>query len=208
MPTLIESPQSVLDPFDRTNLGPDERSYIAEVDRLFENGVDAWVSNGKPIHAAYLISKFLNEAERTVRLFTGSLVRVKGAVSMYGSSGIVDAAKNFLSRQGAVLTIVTEQNLDVDRENDETEKDHPLIRGIKSSSDIKGQIYLYQYKHDKHVLPANIHHFMVMDDHALRFEKNHASTQAYVNFNNRKLAGICCDVFDTYLVPHSRVINL
>ena len=107
-------------------------------------------------------------------------------------------------RPGSVLKIVSERDLDVDRENNESEEDHPFIKGIRSAN-IKGELYLYRFEHDS---PDNLRHFMVMDDHALRFEANHVYTRASVNFNNKKFAGICINTFDKYLVPKSRFINV
>ena len=64
-----------VDVFDQTGWTNEERDYFALVDEAAADSKNMLIGNGNAKHATYLMDKFLQRAEREVRLFSGGLVR-------------------------------------------------------------------------------------------------------------------------------------
>ena len=58
-----------INPFDRKTWTPEEKLYFEYVDKMVSSGMNVGISNGKPIHAVYLLASFLKHASHSVRLF-------------------------------------------------------------------------------------------------------------------------------------------
>lgn len=191
---------TLVDAFNRKTWGESDEAYFAYVDRVLARGKNERFNNGKPWHAAYLIFKFLQYAERHVRLFSGTLVRVTpSGVPVYGASHIVEAACDFLRREDSKLHIVLEKDVP-----GEDLHEHPLIEGVKS---LKHKRLLRGTLEVRTILPkaANLlrsqdvlHHMMLVDKRRWRIEidADPNEVKAIVNAGNAKETTALCKAFD------------
>ena len=203
--------QKILDPFDSTTWTDDERRYFQQVDGAHTGAADKVISNGRVEHAAYIIHKFLSHAQRKVCIFSGKLSRTYNGFSVFGNPRITEATGRFLARPESELTIVVEQELDL--EPGEVAADHPVVRAVedaKRAGRLHGILEIRQASENDmgFLREKNFrNHWMVMDDHAYRLETNTAQAGAHVNFADRKTARALTMVFDRFLYgPGQNVI--
>lgn len=84
----------------------EEPGYFEMIDRAAAEPKNKVISNGKPGHAVYLVHKFLESAERTVKICTGRLTRQLDGVLACADSKIAEAAIDFLRQKGSELIVV------------------------------------------------------------------------------------------------------
>lgn len=192
----------------------DERSYAKEkeqedeyysfIDECALLSKDAPISNGKPSHAVYLLRKFFDFSEDTVRIFTGKLTRACNvndeSIPAYSDSLLLSSIKDFLSRSGSDgkrrLVIVSEDEIDggVD--------DHPLVREAISlhesgnlNADVDIRVLTEEGKKDVSDIGINFH-FAVKDDTAYRIESDKDKYRAVANFGDFRFAKKLAKLFD------------
>lgn len=204
----------IVDPFDSKTWTDDERFYFEYVDEMLASGSDIGISNGKPIHAVYLLASFLSHASRAVRLFSGTMSRktTGGDLEIYGNSHVAEAAEVLLSRPSSTMTIVLEKNIDVDE--GQSAEDHPLvssIKNLKESGRLKGRFEVRKitderlnWLREKEIC----HHLMVMDEKAYRLETDTDFMKAYVNFGDAKNARMLADLFDKFISRDSEPLMI
>ena len=193
---------TTLDPFDPGTWSESEKVYFDRVDSALALQTNLLFSNGLPAHAVYLIEKFLTNAKKKVRLFSGSLRRTVGGVDVYGNPRIAKAVEKMLAG-GVSLQVVLHNAIDVDVKG--TWIDHPLVRiadrlnkvgGVSGSLDIRQSSqdsieHLRRYKF--------LNHWMVMDRTAYRLETDIRRAKAHVNFGDGEMASALADIFDNVL---------
>ena len=112
----------VLNPFDPSTWGDDEKLYFNQIDLALEESLNLPLSNGKPAHAVYLIDKLLRNATKNIRLYSGNLRQVWDDIDVYRHEVILDAVSVLLKR-GADLFITLEEDIDGG-----SVMEHPLVR--------------------------------------------------------------------------------
>ena len=202
----------LINAFDENTWDEPETSYFKYVDEVVSQGTDERFSNGKPWHAVYLLFKFIEAAERSVRIFSGTLVRsTSKGVKIYGEPRVIDATCAFLRRPDTILRIALEQA--VDAPGGDANK-HPLVaavRNLKACGDLKGTFELRRVdgKTTDSLRQRNVlHHMMLMDQRGWRIETdpNLEDVKAIVNANNSKETRSLCNGFDMGVWPHGETL--
>ena len=161
----------------------EEQLYFKMIDSVLKDQENKIISNGKPAHAVYLIHKFLANAEKKVRIYTGRLSQTFNGVQAYADPVIANSAIGFLRKENSELSIIIADDPDVP--DGKPIEAHPLLSAI-GDADIKGSIKVWKGK------PSDWeefrYHFIVMDDHALRIEVDTEKAEAFVNFSDPKFA--------------------
>ena len=189
------------DPFDKTTWDDDARKYFGIIDQACAEKKDVMLSNGQPAHAVYIIYKFLENAERHVRLFSGQLLCALEGVPVYRNPYIIEAALAFLRKPETALSVILEQELDVPSES--PPEAHPFIHAVKEAKEngnIQGALKVYRiWDEDWDILKEVdfAYHWMVMDQQAYRLEKDKEKATAFVNFGDAKKATQLGSLFDT-----------
>ena len=181
------------------------RSYYEIVDQAFESEHKRLISNGQPEHAAYLVRKFFEGAERHIRLFSGHLKRNVDDVPMFSSPDIIKAAKGFLRKPGAMLDIVLAGGIDVS-EGGEPE-DHPLLAAIRYESNwgfLRGTLTLSMAGE----VDKGFQHFLLMDDRAVRVETDSEKVKAIVAFGDDALCSAAAGKFGQIVDRAQRVLAI
>lgn len=178
-------------------------TYYSVVNDFAINRTDQDISNGKPDHAVYLISKLFEVANDKVRLYSDHLThfvtdkKTGIKTDIYGANLVVAQLKSFLKKEGNKLDIVVENEINKIAE-------HPLVVAIdelKNNNELVGTVEI------KQVQPVAIkwlednkftNHFMVSDDLANRVEldDNPDDYKAIANFNNAKKSKELINLFD------------
>lgn len=158
--------------------------YRAIIERFAHERINQRVSNGMAVHAAVLLETMFKHAAAEMRIYTGELHQ-----DVFGQSGIVDAAKGFLSKPYARLRILIQKKHDLAWVHG-----HPLLKAINDMAaphgDLEVRFASGVYASDQ----AN--HFAVMDNDGYRFELQHENCQAVANFNEPRVAKNLLSVFD------------
>ena len=194
-----------LDPFDESTWSNEERHYFREiVDAALENRKGLMISNSRTEHAVYLINKFLLNAKKVVRLYSGNLAR-RGSqteIQVYEHPQIINAVRGLLKR-GVALQIVVQEPLDV--EVGWSAEDHPIAQAAKEverSGGLKGSVEIRRAQ-EKWVAWLKDEdfdcHWMTMDGHAHRLEVDTKQFKAYVNFWDEPKTKKLDDLFDVVL---------
>lgn len=191
----------VVDPFDSRTWGAEDKVYFDAIDAALNDKDSRYISNGRPEHAAFLVHRFLTNAEETVRIYSGALSRAHEGVDVYGNPHIVRAAQEFLGKGGRIRVVV--QNA-VDSPNGERTEDHPFLRlveGVQPQGEAKGSLVVKKeaqaFKEATSSLPA--FHWMVMDESGYRLETDVKSAKAHANFGTPKVAMQLARLFDEIL---------
>ena len=157
--------------------------------RLSRSKQERVISNGKPEHAAYLLRKFFEKAEQHVRLFSGNLAQHMDYVPIFAAPEIIDAARTFLRKHGAKLSVVVAGDVEVET--------HPFIRGMREEAEwgfLRGSMTMAKASDED----AGFFHFQVMDDRVCRVETREegSSIKALVGFNDSDLCEVAVHAFD------------
>ena len=198
----------IIDIFDESKWSEDERRYFSIIDQACKEKRDALLSNGQPGHAAYIIYKFLTNAQEDVRLFSGRLRCSLEGVSVYSNSHIIQAAVTFLQKPEGTLSVLLEEEIDVAQGGQVC--DHPLIRTVqeaKAQGKIQGVLKVYQGLKDfiDMLKESNFnYHWMVMDKQAYRLENDTEKATAFVNFGDTERAKRLSHLFDS--IAHQSMV--
>ncbi len=191
---------SSVDIFDKSRWSEDERRYFEIIDQACKDRENEILSNGKPGHAAYIVHKFLDSGKNHIRLFSGTLARTFMGVSVYDNPHIIEAAINFLRREGTTLSILLEKEIDV-LPNEEV-GDHPLVHAYakaKKNDPSLGKLIIHQAntKIVQWLREKNYaRNWMVMDEQAYRLESDADHATAFVNFGDPDTAQLLARTFD------------
>ena len=200
MSDSIGTRTQLIDPFNEETWDEDAKTYFGIIDKACDTKKDALLSNGQPAHAAYIIHKFLENAEHSVRLYSGSLLRVLDKVPVYENPHIINDALTFLKKPDTSLSVVLEGEIDIPSSDESY--DHPLIRAVKEAKKkgkIQGHLRVCQAleEHVRTLREAGFaYHWMVMDEQAYRLEKDPEKATAFVNFGNTEKATRLGSLFD------------
>ncbi len=187
---------------DKYTTAAELEAYYALVDKFSRLQLNEHISNGKPEHAVYLISKLFDIATRSVRLYSDHLehnvsVASGKTIDLYGDQQVISHVKRFLSEPGRRLEIVIENDV-------EKIEAHPLFKALnelESSNNILGRCEIRKISSTaSNWLKDNqfINHFMVTDSIASRveIEDDPTSYKAQANFGNKKEALKLASLFD------------
>ena len=179
------------------------RSYL---DDMIDRGVDAEVSNAEPDHMAYALTKMLEGARQSVRIFPSD-VNDLAESGIYGNDGVMSAARTLLSKEGARLLVV----LPPCPTSSEATQAH-FLRTIADLADrgaIAGTMEVRMASPDAaEFLEENdfIHPMVVMDESAYRIQGNGEHNAAFVNFGNARDARRLAGFFDDVLYDQGQVL--
>ena len=148
------------------------------------------ISNGKPAHAVYILDTFLRNAQEHVRICTGTLAQTFNGVLAYRNPTLIESAKQFLGRPETRLSIIVMETLDVP--DGQPVEQHPLLAAL-DAGDGEGVRVSKLRGGD----PDFNHHFVVMDEDALRVEVNPDEAEAFVIFGDEEFAGGLAGLFDS-----------
>ena len=195
-------------PFDSETWTDEERRYFEYIDEKLASGENVGISNGKPVHAVFLIERFIRKARSRIRLFSGKLSRESDSgVPIYSDPHIAIAVLEFLSKKESNLTIVLENQIDINPL--EKSEDHPLIQKIveaERQKKILGKFELRKANDDalKYLNKYDAKtHFMILDEQAYRIETDLEEMKAYVNFGDASSVEILSAIFDRCIYPQS-----
>lgn len=193
----------ILDPFKPQTWNEDEKAYFSEIDAAFaDTRMPLLVGNDKPAHAAYLVEKFLTNAEQDVRLFSGCLKREAQGIELYGNSHVHEAMRNLFSRNGKLM-IVLEDDIDADGG---LAHNHPMIANARAWLGSVGNGVLEEFLDVRKAERESIqslkdddfhHHWMVMDQSVFRLETNIEAYKAAVGFGRPDVAKALASMFDS-----------
>ncbi len=175
--------------------------YKTVIDRALAAKADLVISNAKPDHASYIVAKFLENAERVVRIYSTSLPRfteVDGdEVPVFASADVVNAARDFLTKDDTILMVLTDNDLDLDLDE---QGEHPLIRAItnmqQETNDLRGTLWIAKAPPGAGARFAHGGHWQVMDTGAYRLEHDPDNQDAHVNFGSPEIAGNLARIFN------------
>ena len=183
---------------DHRTWDSEDRLYFEHVDEMLEKKRNVLIGNSQPHHAVYLINALLKNAQKTFRLFSGSLTqrhrsddRDRG-MPIYSAYEIIASACELLTKSDkSRLDIVLEEDIDV--ADLEEPKDHPLIKAILAmpTSRRLGTFRLHRTSGEtiRRLQKADIcNHLMIMDERAFRLETEHNGVRAFANFGDAKMA--------------------
>ncbi len=188
--TMMDIRSVFLNPTD------EERGYFDMIDKVAAMPSNEVISNGKPAHAVYLVHKFLESAQHTVKICTGRLARQMAGVLAYADPKIAEAAIRFLRKEGSELTIMVIGNDGIDVDVGQDESQHPLLLALgEAKNDIVGTFRVLRRKSGMPSLGIE-DHFMVKDGTAVRIEVDTEKAEAYVNFEDEKFGETLTHIFD------------
>lgn len=174
--------------------------YRQYLDDMFEREVDAEVSNTERDHVIYAVSKMLDNAKQSVRIFPGDLNN-QSVMQIYEAEAVKEAAKSLLSKEGVKLVLVLPPSMGQVGDVGELPFVGSMI-AMEKQEPLAGRMEVRQASYDAVEFLENndfCHPMVVMDDSAYRIEGTIASGVAYVNFGNSKDARRLAGVFDDVL---------
>lgn len=156
----------------------DIKEYREHVKTLASLRTGDPIYNGSPEHAAIVVEQMFASAHSAVRLVTGDL-----NARVYGTSGVVQRAREFLGHSDHTLEILVEHRTFSDT--------HPLIEELAGQPNFT----ILQ-------LPASVSevlkfHFMTADDDCFRFEAEKNSHAAVAAFGDKETAVHLNGIFAT-----------
>ena len=200
--------------FDSATWPEEEEFYFDYVDAMLRKRRDILISNGRPLHAVYLLNAFFRNAKKTIRLFSGSLSRTADAfeqdkgMPIYSDPYIINAVRTFLSSSKSNLKIVLENDIDV--EHGASARSHPLVGAVldlKEKGLVHGEFHLRRINPDtlRRLRAGNFcQHLMIMDDWAYRLETDASQARAHVNFGDRGMTGLLSGFFDEIILSRQQ----
>ena len=187
-----------------------ESFYADYVDRAMLERRNVTFSNGRPLHAVYLIYKFFMQAQCEVRLFSGQLLRQvpKGRLDdeglpVYGNRDVLGAVRRFLRQQGTHLKVVLANNLDVG--DGQGAEDHPLVKtviGLQNDGLLNGRCDIEQLDagYLRRLQDDGVgYHMVLMDQSAYRLETGPDAAEALVNVNDEDMTKKLASFYDREL---------
>lgn len=161
--------------------------YRRMIDEAAESRAQRTISNRDPRHAAYLIQTFFRAASGHVRIYTSCLARKVGAEDVYASPELIKNAKALLSKEGARVSVIVQDDLDLD--DGMRPSDHPFIAAL--SAPLIGASF-WKYAGER-----KFGDFAVMDESGYRAEMDGEKATAIANFGDPQFASLLVRLFDS-----------
>lgn len=139
------------------------------------NGVPIY--NGSPDHAAIIVEHLFLLAHHQVRILSGDLNS-----RVYGTTGVVQRAREFLSHSNRELRILLERET--------YSPAHPLIAELNADRNVKIALV------PPHIQGALKYHLATADDDCFRFEPEKENHLAVAAFGDTKGASNLNEIFD------------
>lgn len=156
------------------------KRYKQKVRAAAERRDGAPLYNGSLSHAAVLAEEMFANANSNVSIFSGSL-----NARVYGTSDIVEKARQFLSDTTHKVRVLIEEPDLVDAE------DHLFVREFCDNNDV-------EFRSLSKDLKGKVdYHFIVMDDDSYRFEGDKSAPAAIAAFGDSAGAERLSEIFDT-----------
>ena len=202
---------TTIDPFNPETWGENEKVYFSQIDSAFGSKRPLLIGNGEPAHAAYLIERFLTNAEQEVCLFSGCLKQDAQGVALYSDPHIHEAMCNLFDR-GGKLMIVLEDDVDADEKDVDN---HPMVARAKQWADDNDGVGSKPFFDIRKATSSSIqrlkaddfyHHWMVMDRRVFRLEMDMESYKAGVGFGRYDVADALATIFDDLFEGATRLI--
>lgn len=197
-----------------SNPTAEEKTYFAAINAAFEGGSRELISNGKPGHAAYLILKFLEYAEKSVQICTGRLAQAVEGVLAYGDTKIANAAIRFLQKPDTELSIILFGEEEPDLEGVNQLQEHPFLAAVmRAEHNLLGTLRVFQVKADYYRDLAFRHHFLVMDDCGVRVESHDldgeaSDIKAIATLNDKTFARSFAGAFDAIKAESDTLLTI
>lgn len=154
--------------------------YRSSFERLWEENSNAVIANGKPEHAAAILSVFFSKAVKRVRLLCKNL-----NPKVYDEPEVLNALRTAVEKNNVTVEILVE---------DEAAKSQFLELVQKYQNERKTQVKLQQ--NAKRVTKSTVN-FAYADDHAFRFEPDNGEMQAIASAWNKEIVEAMDGVFQT-----------
>lgn len=159
------------------------KEYAEKIDRLIREKTGEAVPNSSIDHASILLERMFDNAQSSVRIFSGSLNKLA-----YGRPEILAAAERFLWDESHHLDIVVEDDID---------EDHPF-------ADILARSNVQVSKLPPESSDVIKFHFSLMDDCGYRYEGDKNKPGAIAAFGQTDMGNTLADIF-TMLADSSTV---
>ena len=199
--------------FDRV-LEDDTAAYFdAFNDKVYASKPDL-LGNSNPSHAVYVLKRFIDLAQRELRLYTGCLQQVSDrfgyeGLRIYSDPNLIESFRDFLSKSSQnSLKIVVEDEIDGSNGS------HPLIecfKSIKSSGKSSGKVELRKIekklRDEMERLEAN-RHLVLVDNSFMRTEISHEKSAAILLFHDSENITPISNFFDETLWSRSTSIAI
>lgn len=158
--------------------------YKMMVKRLADSKSSELIPNGGTEHAEVLIENIFSHANNVVRIFSGEL-----NARVYGSSVVIDQAKDFLqSGAGKKIKILVQE---LDDASLQLLKMHELVKMCREINADACEIKSVDER-DKEVGS----HFVIMDDQGYRLEPDRSKPTGIGCFNDDKTAAQLSKIYD------------
>ena len=205
----------IFNPSARTE---EQKLYCEMVDKYSQKRTNSYISNGKPEHAIYLISKLFGMAEKHIRIYSDKLKDKLlssersdhgDSLDFYGNDELLKKLLPFFSTSGTKLDIVVEKDI----ENIESHSLLAMIKDMKSSGNFKTEVTLKKLDKEGLDILADIdfqNHFIVSDCEAFRLEIDHEplNYQARANFGDIEISRKLVSIFEAVHMNYSKEIAL
>jgi len=172
-------------------------NYKRIIDECAKDQKNLEISNGNSIHATYLIKALFKNAEKEIRIYTGSL-----SDEIFGNDELIDTAIKFLTeKEDRSVKIAYQEICDED-----TIKSREFVKEILNNDRIKNKLEVWDVSS---AYKDITNHFTLMDETAYRFETDHENKRAIANFGDyasaKTLKGSFADIIGN---KKSKLIDL
>lgn len=156
------------------------KQYRNKVQMAAANRTGTPLYNGSLSHAAVLAEEMFGNSNKCVNIFSGNF-----NARVYGTSDLVEKARQFLSDTQHKVRILLENPSAVDAE------DHLFVREFSDNDDV-------EFKSLPDGVVGDIdYHFIVMDGDSYRFEGDKSEPTAIAAFGDHEGGGKLTEIFET-----------
>ena len=142
--------------------------YRSSLQKMFEIGSTAMLTNSSPAHARIVYDEFFKHAKGYVKIFCNTL-----SIDIFDNQAVFNSAKSALDRKVIIKCYVQAQSTDA--------VNFPKLLGNNLKTAVG---------------PDKKFNFMVMDSCALRFESEKGRISAQVYTNNKEIAQVLDNCFE------------
>lgn len=148
--------------------------YRDFVDNLVKNKSNETFDNKGSDHAAIVVSKMLDIAERSIYFYTGSF-----DAQVTENIDVLSAIERVIKKPSIDIKVLIEE---IPLEKNQSKALQKLIQAKKNQSNIE----IKEVHNDNFLKENNIGHFLVVDNKAYRYEIDMNEFKAICNFNDNK----------------------
>lgn len=157
----------------------DETNYREAVETLMRLRSDKAIGNSLPSHAAILFEAFFRNAQGRVRIFCQNLNN-----HVFGINGVVESATIALNRKNVGIDILIQ---------DATPDSGPFLKFLQEN---RTNPLLRLRRVDKETTRSAPINFSIMDNEALRYEKDREKVKAFAIMFAPNLAGLLIEKYE------------